>query len=98
MPAETHTHHASLDRTRILEIVKDRLGEILQIEPSSINETDSLANDLHADSLALFELVEALEDEFGERTVGLRSETETEDLDDLELVSDAVDYVVARLG
>ena len=96
MPAETHTHFASLYRQRIVEIVQERLGEILEIEPSTIKETDSLVDDLHADSLAQYQLVEALGDEFGERTVG--PGIEVEDLEDLELVSDAVDYVVARLA
>ena len=96
MPAETHTHFASLDRQRIVEIVQELLGEILEIEPSTIKETDSLVDDLHADSLAQYQLVEALVDEFGERTVG--PGIEVEDLEDLELVSDAVDYVVARLA
>lgn len=96
MPAETHTHFASLDRERIVEIVQERLGEILEIDPTTIQETDSLVDDLHADSLAQYQLVEALIDEFGERTVG--PGIEPEDLEDLELVSDAVDYVVARLA
>ena len=96
MPAETHTHFASLDRQRIVEIVQERLGEILEIEPSTIKETDSLVDDHHADSLAQNQLVEAQVDEFGERTVG--PGIEVEDLEDLELVSDAVDYVVARLA
>ena len=96
MPAETHTHHAPLDRGEVFSIVADRLGEVLQIDPSSIKDADSLADDLHADSLALFELIEMLEDEFGERTVGLG--VELEDLEGLVLVSDAVDYVVARLA
>jgi acyl carrier protein len=95
LPAETH-QHASLDRARIFEIVQDRLGEILEIEPSTIKETDSLVDDLHADSLAQYQLVEALVDEFGERTVG--PGIEADELEDLELVSDAVDYVVARLA
>ena len=96
MPAETHTHQAPLERGEVFSIVADRLGEVLQIDPSSIKDTDSLADDLHADSLALFELIEMLEDEFGERTVGLG--VELEDLEGLVLVSDAVDYVVARLA
>ena len=54
----------------------------------------SFADDLDADSLALIELVEALEEELGERTVGFR--IEDEDLEDLKTVRDAVDYVVAR--
>ena len=96
MPAETHTHHAPLDRSRILEIVQDRLGEILEVDPDSIGESDSLVDDLGAGSLELYQLVEALVDEFGERTVG--DGIEPDDLQDLERVSDAVDYVVARLA
>ena len=53
------------------------------------------ADDLDADSLALIELVEALEEELGERTVGFR--IEDEDLEDLKTVRDAVDYVYARV-
>ncbi|MDZ7733811.1 MAG: ribonuclease III [Acidimicrobiia bacterium] len=44
-------------------LVRDRLADILEIEPSSINEGDAFADDLEADSLALIELVEALEEE-----------------------------------
>ena len=54
------------------------------------------ADDLDADSLALIELVEALEEELGERTVGFS--IDDEDLAELHTVGDAVDYVVARLG
>ena len=55
----------------------------------------SFAEDLDADSLALIELVEALEEELGERTVGFR--IDDEDLEDLRTVRDAVDYVYAKL-
>ena len=56
----------------------------------------SFADDLDADSLALIELVEALEEELSERTVGFR--IEDEDLEDLKTVRDAVDYVYGRVG
>ena len=96
MPAETHVEGAPLGRDEVLEIVRDRLADILEIEPTAINEGDSFADDLKADSLALIELVEALEDELGERSVGFRFDDD--DLDDLKSVRDAVDYVVSRLG
>ena len=67
-----------------------------ETEPTAINEGDSFADDLDADSLALIELVEALEEELGERSVGFR--IEDEDLADLKTVRDAVDYVMAKLG
>jgi acyl carrier protein len=84
-----------MDRAGVLQLVRDTLADILDIEPSSINEGDSFADDLDADSLALIQLVETLEEELSERTVGFR--IEDEDLEDLKTVRDAVDYVVSRL-
>jgi len=96
VPAETHVESARLGRQQGFEIGGDQLADILEIEPFSISESSSFAEDLDADSLALIELVEALEEELGERTVGFR--IEDEDLEDLRTVRDAVDYVVAKLG
>jgi len=96
VPAETHVTGGPIDRAEVLQIVRDRLADILEIQPSSINEGDAFADDLDADSLALIELVESLEEEFGERSVGFR--IDDEDLEDLKTVRDAVDYVVEKLG
>lgn len=84
-----------MDRDEVLALIKDRLADILEVDPESIKEGDSFVDDLEADSLALIELVEALEEEIGERSVGFR--IEDEDLEDLKTVRDAVDYVVSRL-
>ena len=96
MPAETHVEQGPISRQEVFELVRDRLADILEIDPGTVNEGDSFADDLDADSLALIELVEALEEELGERTVGFR--IDDEDLEDLKTVRDAVDYVVAKLG
>jgi acyl carrier protein len=96
VPAETHVEPGPIDRAFVLNLVRDRLADILEIEPTAINEGDSFADDLDADSLALIELVEALEEELGDRHVGFR--IEDEDLEDLKTVRDAIDYVVAKLG
>ena len=96
MPAETHVEQGPMSRQEIFELVRDRLADILEIDPSSIHEGDSFADDLEADSLALIELVEALEEELGERTVGFS--IDDEDLGDLKTVRDAVDYVIHRLS
>jgi len=85
-----------MGREEVVELIRDRLADILEIDPATIHEGDSFADDLDADSLALIELVEALEEELGERSVGFR--IEDEDLEDLKTVRDAVDYVVGRLG
>ncbi len=95
MPAETHVERGPLGRPEVFELVRDRLADILEIDPSTIAEDASFTDDLDADSLALIELVEALEEEIGERTVGFR--IDDEDLEDLKTVRDAVDYVVGRL-
>jgi acyl carrier protein len=85
-----------MSRRDVLELVRGQLAEILEIDPSSIGESSSFSEDLGADSLALIELVEALEDELGERVPGFR--IDDEDLEDLRSVRDAVDYVSAKLG
>jgi acyl carrier protein len=85
-----------MDRQAVFELIRDRLSDILEMEPAEITESASFAEDLNADSLALIELVEALEEELAERTVGFR--IDDEDLEDLKTVRDAVDYVVAKLG
>ena len=96
VPAETHVEQGPVDRQYVLDLVRDRLSDILEVEPGSINEGDSFADDLGADSLALIELVDAIEEDLGERQVGFR--IEDEDLEDLKTVRDAVDFVVAKLG
>ena len=95
MPAETHVERGPMGRREVFELIRDRLADILEIEPVAIAEGASFSEDLSADSLALIELVEALEEELGERTVGFR--IDDEDLEDLRTVRDAVDYVVAKL-
>ena len=95
MPAETHVERGPMDRRGVFELIRERLADILEIDPAGITESASFADDLDADSLALIELVEALEEELGERTVGFR--IDDEDLEDLKTVRDAVDYVFAKL-
>jgi len=85
-----------MSRQEVFDLIRDRLVDILEIDAAEVHEGDSFADDLEADSLALIELVEALEDEIGERTVGFR--IEDEDLEDLKTVRDAVDYVHTRVG
>lgn len=85
-----------LTRDEILDTVRDRLADILETDPSGIAEGNSFVDDLEADSLALIELVEALEEAFGTRIADFR--VEDEDLEDLKTVRDAVDYVASRAG
>ena len=96
MPAETHSTHDPITKDDVFGMVRSNLAEILEIDDTAITLDSKFADDLDADSLALIELVEALEEELGERTVGFS--VDDEDLGDLATVRDAVDYVVLRLG
>ena len=95
VPAETHVEQSQPDRNSDFEIIREQLSDILEIDPSRVTESSSFVEDLEADSLALIELVEGLEEELSERTAGFR--IEDEDLEDLKTVRDAIDYVMARI-
>jgi acyl carrier protein len=94
-PKVAETTSGAVTRSEVLEIVRNQLAEILEIDASGIEESSSFADDLDADSLALIELVEALEEELSDRVPGFR--IDDEDLEDLRTVRDAVDYVTAKL-
>jgi acyl carrier protein len=96
VPAETHVEQGPIDRQQVFDLIRDLLADILEIEPASVKESSSFSEDLDADSLAVIELVEGLEEDLGERAVGFR--IEDEDLEELRTVRDAVDYVYAKLG
>jgi acyl carrier protein len=85
---------SSLDRAKVLGIVKEELAEILEKSPDEIVE-DVPFTDLGADSLALIELVEALEETLASYAAGFH--IDDEDLETLLSVRDAVDYVVLKL-
>jgi acyl carrier protein len=95
VPAETHVEKGPPDRQEVFELIRDQLADILEIEPSSISESASFAEDLDADSLALIELVEALEESLRDQVAGFR--IDDDDLEDLRTVRDAVDYVTAKI-
>jgi acyl carrier protein len=95
VPADTHVADP-LSRQEVLDLIRDRLADILEIDPSTIAEGASFTDDLDADSLALIELVEALEEELSSRAAGFR--IDDEDLEDLKTVRDAVDYVLTRVN
>jgi len=87
---------SQMSRQDVFSLIRDQLAEILEVEPSSVTEGASFTDDLSADSLAIIELVEALEEELGRQVENFR--IDDADLEDLRTVRDAVDYVSAKLG
>ena len=70
----------------MLEKIKALLAEELGVNEDEITETTSFKEDLGADSLDLFELVMALEDEYS-------VEIPSEELEKLLTVQDVCDYL-----
>jgi acyl carrier protein len=93
VPAENDST-PPLTRATIVEVIQRNLGEIMEKSPADIGE-DQTFEALGADSLALIELVEALEDELS--TYASDFHIDDEDLEDLVSVRDAVNYVAAKL-
>jgi acyl carrier protein len=96
MVSETGPSAAGPGGEQVFRIIRERLADILEIDESRITMEASFQEDLSADSLALIELVEALEQELAEVATDFR--IEDEDLADLRTVRDAVEYVVERVG
>lgn len=70
----------------MFEKVKEVIIEKLNADGAEITESTSFKDDLNADSLDLFELVMALEEEFD-------IEIPSEDLEKLVTVGDVLDYL-----
>lgn len=87
---------ATIERTEIFATVCRNLAEILEISGADISETQTLADDLGADSIALIELVDSLEQEFSDIIPNFQFEDD--DLSGLLTVADAVNYIVLALG
>ena len=77
------------ENKNIFEQIKKMVAENLGVEESQITESASFKDDLGADSLDLFELTMALEDEYG-------IEIPSEDLEKIVTVGDVVEYVNAH--
>ncbi len=72
---------------RVIEIIK----ETLNVEGMDINEDTNFKDDIGADSLDLYELLQAFDDEYG---VGIPEEEE--ELEKLETVGAVVEYLKSK--
>ena len=70
----------------MLERIKELVAENLGVDEADITETSAFKEDLGADSLDLFEMVMALEEEYG-------IEIPTEDLEKIATVGDVISYI-----
>jgi len=70
---------------KIMEILQNQLS----IDVTGVTEETSFRDDLRIDSLDLYEVVTALEDEFG-------IEIQPEDLDGIRTVGDVIEFLAAN--
>jgi acyl carrier protein len=80
-----------LDRAKVVALIRSHLADELEIDPGSITEATRFRDDLDADSLDLYTLVQELEDTYGVRM-------SDEEAAKILTVGQAVDFVLATVG
>jgi acyl carrier protein len=78
-----------MTREQVFDLIQAHLADELDVEPERIDESTRFKEDLEADSLDLYTLVQELEDTYGVR---MSDEQAAEIL----TVGQAVDFVVAN--
>ena len=78
-----------MNRDAVFELIRDHLADELDIDPARVQEGSRFKEDLEADSLDLYTLVQELEDSYG---VTMTDEQAAEIL----TVRQAVDFVLAH--
>ena len=78
-----------MTRDEVFTLIKDHLADELELDPARIEETTHFRNDLEADSLDLYTLVQELEDSYG---VQMSDEQAAQ----IQTVGQAVDFVLAH--
>jgi len=77
-----------MTREQVLSLIRAHLAEELELDPESISESTRFREDLEADSLDLYTLVQELEDSYGVRM-------SDEQAAKILTVGQAVDFVLA---
>lgn len=75
----------------VFEKIKFIISEQFHISDDEIELETNFRDDLDADSVDLVELIMELEDEFG-------TEVDDNEIEDIETVGDAVEYIESALG
>jgi acyl carrier protein len=78
-----------MTREEVRELITDHLADELDVDPSAIDDDTRFKEDLEADSLDLYTLVQELEDRYG---VSMSDEQAAQ----ITTVGQAVDFVLAH--
>jgi acyl carrier protein len=77
-----------MEREQVFSLIRAHLAEELEVDPSEISESTRFREDLEADSLDLYTLVQELEDSYGVKI-------SDEEAAKIQTVGQAVDFVLA---
>lgn len=80
----------------VLDVVRGAVVTVLEVDPATVQPGTRLREDLDADSLALVEIVEIVEERLAARAPHFH--VEDEELDGLRTVGEAVELAVRRLS
>ena len=80
-----------MTREQVYELIRDHLSDELEVDPEEIGEETRFKEDLEADSLDLYTLVQELEDTYGMRIAD-------EQAAGILTVGQAVDFVLTQQG
>jgi acyl carrier protein len=78
-----------MTRDEVFNLIRDHLADELELDPARVTEATHFRNDLDADSLDLYTLVQELEDTSG---VAMSDEQAAQ----IQTVAQAVDFVIAH--
>ena len=96
MSTTQRSRSARVGTDAVFGLVRDALATVLERDPATIARTTTLA-DLDADSLALVEVAEIVEERLAELT-GRRLHIPDADLEAFATVGEAADYAAAWVG
>ena len=80
-----------MTRDEIFQVIRGHLADELEVDPAAISESTRFKEDLEADSLDLYTLVQELEDSYGVRI-------SDEQAAQIRTVGQAVDFVLSVRG
>jgi acyl carrier protein len=80
-----------MNREEIIGAIRAHLADELDVDPSTVIEATNFRDDLEADSLDLYTLLQELEDRYGLKLSDQEAAS-------IETVGDAVAMVIAKLG
>jgi acyl carrier protein len=78
-----------MTRDEVFTLIREHLADELELDPDRISEATHFRNDLDADSLDLYTLVQELEDSYGVKMTDEQAAR-------IQTVGEAVDFVLAH--